>query len=132
LSKKRNRSAIAALRIWAIENSITDNSVLEDRFYQCIERPDPVEAVNRVMSLRYNSFLASVRNKDGIRIAFPVKNSDGSRSIHIIPGTSDLSAVAIVDARLSHNSQGNNKTRKPVRKYKEKLIKQYEQLNLKL
>ena len=122
--KKRSKSVLVALREWAKENNIIDKVILKERFLQCIEEPDPVDSVRKVKDQMFNSFIASIRNKSGIRVAFPVKNEDGTTYIHIVPGTTDLKAVSRIDERLTRNTQGNDKTRKPVKKYKEKLIEQ--------
>lgn len=128
MARKQKLTVLGALRAWALENNVIDEDVLAKRFYQCIEEPDPVEAVEQIKKQKFNRFVASIRTKN-IRVAFPVKEKDGVTRIHIIPGTSSLEAVARVNERLTKNSHGNNKTRKPVRKYLAELA---EQLSLEL
>lgn len=112
------------LRQWAIDNNITDREVLKERFEQCVEKLDPAKTVIQIQNQRFNRFVASIRDKHGLRMAFPVKGKDGNCQIHIIPGSPSLDATAQIESRLAHNSQGNSKTRKPVAEWKEILIRQ--------
>lgn len=116
MAKRQRKTVLAALRSWAMESNVIDEDVLANRFYQCIEEPDPADAVERIKRQMFNRFVASIRKKN-IRVAFPVRDKDGITRIHIIPGTRSVDAVARVNERLTRNSQGNNKTRRPVRKY---------------
>lgn len=120
----RKKTTLTALREWAMENNIIDEDVLAKRFYQCIEEPDPVESVDRIKKQKLSRFVASIRNKNGMRVAFPVKGKDGNTRIHIIPGTSDLEATVKIEERLTYNSAGNVRTRIPVSQWKAELAGQ--------
>lgn len=121
---RRKKTVLQKLREWVAENAITDENVIEERFYECIEEPDPQKAVSFVKRVKFRQFIASIKNKNGLRIAFVVKSSDGNRQIHIIPGTPDLEAVSKVEKRLAMNQRGNSKMRQSVRRYHKKLIEQ--------
>lgn len=122
--RKRKPTILQRLREWVAENAITDEEIIEERFYKCIEEPDPQEAVAFVKRAKFRRFIASIRNKEGLRMAFIVKSSEGNRQVHIIPGTPDLEAVAKVEKRLAMNQKGNGRTRQPVRRYQKKLVEQ--------
>lgn len=117
----KRKTMLMALREWVTENNIVDRDVLEKRFYQCVEEPDPVKAVAQVKRAMFNRFVASIRNKGGARMAFPVTEKDGATFIHIVPGTKDLEAVAIIEHRSATQQKGNNKTRRAVKQYKKQL-----------
>jgi len=124
MAKRQKKTVLAALREWAMENNVIDEDILAERFYKCIEEPDPMEAVERIKKQKFNSFVRTIRNKSGLRVAFPVKDKDGNTRIHIIPGTPDLEAIVRIEERLTHNATGNNRTRKPVSMWRAELAGQ--------
>lgn len=124
MTRKQRKTVLAALREWAINNGVTDKSILRQRFDACAEEPDPIKAVEREKNAKFNRFVASIRNERGLRMAFPVKKMDGKVEIHIIPGSRDYNAVSAVEKRLTHNVTGNRHTRRPVAMWKAELAGQ--------
>jgi hypothetical protein len=121
IPQKDRKTVLVALRGWATDNNVTDKAELRERFYQCVEEPDPVKAVEQVKNAKFNHFLSSIKNDQGLRMAFPVKGRDGNTLIHIIPGSPDLKAVSAVERRLIHNSSSNARTCGPVSLWKAEL-----------
>lgn len=118
----KRKTLLDALREWVADNNVVDRALLEKRFYQCCEEPDLVKAVEQAKRAKFNRFIASIRNgKTGARMAFPVTEKDGSTFIHIVPGTKDLEAVALIEHRSATQQKGNNKTRRAVKQYKRQL-----------
>jgi hypothetical protein len=111
---RKRKPATIAIQEWIRENNVTDKSEIITRCKACMDMPDIKKLVEQYWNRIANSLTASIRDKDHVRIAFPVHSGDKVK-VHNIEKTMDIDALTVIRKRCELNIKGNIKSRAKIR-----------------
>jgi hypothetical protein len=113
MAKKRT-TAKSAICEWIRENNITNQNDIIVRCKACMDKPNLQKLEDQYWNRTANSVTASVRDKNYIRIAFPIHGNKGVE-VHNIEKTTDPNALSIIRKRYDLNIKGSVKSRAKIK-----------------
>lgn len=113
MSRKMSAQKIAICD-WIVNNAVTDKNEIIKRCKAIMDKPDIGKLKRQYWNRVTNSVVASVRDSDNVRQAFPVA-VDGNVLIHVIAKSTDIKALQVIDNRLDRQIGGAAKSRAAVR-----------------